>query len=122
MLVMRTGLRSTENVLQLLRPTHLGPQVAAAQHSARWGPQRAVPRAAAPHGALRDEQTSCLRASAVLAEGHQPPPELDDDDDDDGVELDLRSEPDGVTAHQRPPEALRSLPLIWPGAVSPEYV
>jgi hypothetical protein len=78
------------------------------------------------HGALWNSQTSaasCLRTGSALAEDHQPPPEDDDDDDDDGVVVpDLRSEPVGVMAHHMPPEALRSLPLIWPAAVSPEYV
>jgi hypothetical protein len=73
----------------------------------------------------RKSAASCSLTTARLAEGHQPPPlplllllELEGA----GFELDLRALPDGVAAHQRPPEALRSLPLNWPAAVSPVYV
>lgn len=53
--------------------------------------------------------------------GHQPPPLLLELDDD-GVGLRRSLLPEGVTAHQRPPEAFTPLPLIWPAAVSPAYV
>jgi len=82
---------------------------------------RAVHSARTHRGPAEGSAACCLRTSVALAEGHQPLPELGDElDDDDGlvVELDPRSEPDGVTAHQRPPEALRSLPVTWPGDVS----
>lgn len=80
-----------------------------------------------PHTQCTDRKSaaSCSLTTARLAEGHQPPPPLPPllvELDDEGAAFDLRSLPAGVTAHQRPPEALRPLPLNWPVAVSPVYV
>ena len=67
----------------------------------------------------RKSAASCLRAAAALTEGHQPPPEpplpepllpeLPPEPDDFFFAPSVL--PDGVAAHQRPPETLMSLPL-----------
>lgn len=63
------------------------------------------------------QQRTCRRTSAALLAGHQPPPEppelplpeLPLPEPDDFFAPSVL--PDGVAAHQRPPEVLRSLPL-----------
>jgi hypothetical protein len=51
--------------------------------------------------------------------GYQPDDDAGLEDAVLGAALDFSLAPVGVTAHHLPPEALMSLPLSWPVAVSP---
>ena len=55
----------------------------------------------------------------AMVNGHQPPPPEPPELDDEYRCLARSLVPEGVTAHQRPPESMRRLPLTWPAAVSP---